>query len=83
VDERHWMPGQGIIDWPAVMKSIHAIDHDTLLIFETGYQLKNPYASRPPVDPAFALRQNELACWFMENCDGVLKSQEGFRVPTA
>lgn len=83
VDERHWMPGQGIIDWSAVMKSIRAIDHDTLLIFETGYQLKNPYASRPPVDPAFALRQNELACWFMENCDGVLKSQEGFRVPTA
>lgn len=83
VDERHWLPGQGIIDWPAVMKSIRAIDHDVLLIFETSYQLQNPYASRPPVDPAFALRQNEMACWYMENCDQLNQAFDGFKVPTA
>ncbi|MBO7742261.1 MAG: sugar phosphate isomerase/epimerase [Victivallales bacterium] len=83
VDERHWMPGQGIIDWPAVMKSIRKIDHDVLLIFETCYQLANPYASRPPVDPLFSLRQNEKACWYMENCDQLNLAFADFKVPTA
>jgi sugar phosphate isomerase/epimerase len=78
VDETHWMPGQGIHDWRELMKHIRMIDHDILLILETGYQLK---LSNRPVDPQFAFRQNERAVWFLENCENLVPQIENFRMP--
>lgn len=78
VDETHWMPGQGIHDWRELMKHIRMIDHDILLILETGYQLKLP---NRPVDPQFAFRQNERAVWFLENCENLVPQIENFRMP--
>ena len=79
VDELHWSPGQGIHDWCAVMRQIKAMDHDVLLILETAFQLHG----RPnrKADPVFAVRQNENACWFLENCEAVISSQKQFRIP--
>lgn len=34
IDECHWFPGLGIIDWPACMKEIKVIERDVLLILE-------------------------------------------------
>ncbi|MBR2439603.1 MAG: sugar phosphate isomerase/epimerase [Lentisphaeria bacterium] len=78
-DELHWIPGQGINDWCEVMRRIKAIDHDVLLILETTYQL----AGRPnrKADPVFAIRQNENACWFLENCDTIIAAQNQFKIP--
>ena len=78
VDEMHWIPGQGIHDWPTIMRHIRAVDHDVLLILETSMQLK--HRSRP-VDPLFAVRQNEKACWFLENCEKIQPEIETFRIP--
>ena len=78
IDENHWMPGQGVIDWPETMKHIRAIDHDVLLILETTRQLKRP--SRQ-IDPLFAIRQNERAVWFLENCARLVPEIEAFRFP--
>ena len=78
VDEMHWIPGQGIHDWPTIMRHIRAVGHDVLLILETAMQLKHP--SRP-VDPLFAVRQNEKACWFLENCEKIQPEIEAFRIP--
>ena len=78
IDENHWMPGQGVIDWRETMKHIRAIDHDLLLILETTRQLKRP--SRP-IDPLFAIRQNERAVWFLENCGRLVPEIEAFRFP--
>ena len=78
VDEMHWIPGQGILDWPEIMKHIRSIDHDVLLILETSRQLKSP--SRP-IDPLFSLHQNEKACWFLENCEALLSRIEKFQIP--
>lgn len=78
VDETHWMPGQGIHDWPEIMKHIRAIDHDVLLILETTWQLVR---SNREIDPFFALRQNERACWFLENCETLVPQIEAFRLP--
>jgi sugar phosphate isomerase/epimerase len=78
VDETHWMPGQGIHDWRELMKHIRLIEHDILLILETGYQLK---LSNRPVDPQFAFRQNERAVWFLENCENLVPQIENFRMP--
>ena len=78
IDETHWLPGQGIHNWPELMKHIRAIDHDILLILETTWQLKR--ANRQ-VDPIFSLRQNERAIWFMENCEKLVPEIEAFRIP--
>jgi len=78
VDEMHWIPGQGIIDWPEVMRHIRAIGHDVLLILETGCQLKSQSRS---IDSLFSLRQNEKACWFLENCERLVPQMEQFPIP--
>ena len=78
IDELHWLPGQGCIDWCEVMKHIRAIEHDLLLILETTRQLKRD--SRP-VDPLFSIRQNERAVWFLENCGRLVPEMESFRIP--
>ena len=78
IDETHWMPGQGIHNWPELMSHIRAIDHDVLLILETTLQLTRQ--SRQ-IDPIFALRQNENAIWFMENSDRIVEEQKAFHIP--
>ena len=78
VDETHWIPGQGIYDWGEVLRAIRKIDHDVLLILETDMQLKR--LSRK-VDSFFALRQNERACWFMENYDRLASEASQFEIP--
>lgn len=79
VDEMHWYPGQGLIDWPAVMKSIRAIDHDVKLIFETQFQLEKSWSH--VADPYFTLRQTEAAAWYLENCETVIPAIEAFKLP--
>lgn len=79
IDEMHWFPGQGIHDWPAVMKQIRAIDHDVLLIFETVFQLGTKVSHI--ADPQFAVRQTEAACWFLENCDTIVPQIRDFKIP--
>ena len=78
IDETHWIPGQGIINWPELMRHIRAIDHDVLLILEPVWQLKRD--SRP-IDPLFAIRQNEKACWFLENCEKIMPEISTFQIP--
>ncbi len=79
IDEMHWFPGQGIIDWPSVMKAIRSMDHDTLLIFETLYQLGTPVSLT--ASPLFALRQAESAIWYLENGDEIAQRIADFQLP--
>ena len=79
VDEMHWFPGQGILDWPAVMKTIRKIDHDVLLIFETLNELGTRVSHF--ADPVFGIRQTEAAAWFIENCDTVFQEIRDFSIP--
>lgn len=79
VDEMHWFPGQGIIDWCEVMKRIKAIEHDVVLIHETVFQLGTKVSHI--ANPYFALRQTEKSCWFLENCDSIIPAQDAFRIP--
>ena len=78
VDETHWIPGQGIINWSAVLQEIRKINHNVLLILETDMQLKRLARK---VDPVFALRQNERAVWFMENFDRLSAESAAFVIP--
>ena len=65
VDEKHWLPGMGIIDWPSVMAAIRALPQDTTLILEAT----NPSGlGMRGVNPAFLVRQAEIAFFYLENC---------------
>lgn len=78
VDETHWIPGQGVYDWGKILRNIRQLDHDVLLILETDMQLKRLARK---VDPVFALRQNERACYFMENFDRLSAEAAEFVIP--
>ena len=79
IDEMHWFPGQGILDWPAIMREIRKIDHDVLLIFETLNELGTKASHF--ADPLFGIRQTEASIWFLENCDTILPQIRGFQIP--
>ena len=36
IDEKHWMPGEGKIDWQAVIKSLEDTDYDGVWTYELG-----------------------------------------------
>jgi sugar phosphate isomerase/epimerase len=39
VDERHWFPFEGVIDWPSFMGAVRAIGYEGQFVFETGGSL--------------------------------------------
>lgn len=78
VDETHWMPGQGVYNWGEILDCIHEIDHDVVLIFETNAQLRR---NDREIDPVFRLRQNEKACFFMENFRRLTAEINDFIIP--
>jgi len=36
VEERHWLPFEGVIDWPAFMKAVRTAGYKGQFVFETG-----------------------------------------------
>ena len=34
IDEKHWLPGKGVIDWPALMRSLRNIDYNGPFTYE-------------------------------------------------
>lgn len=74
LDEQHWFPGQGLIDWPAVMKAIRAIGRDLLLITENAWQLRGG-------SMYFPLQQAEFAVYYLENCDRIYPEFKAFQIP--
>ncbi len=36
INECHWFPGLGVLDWSAIMREVRKIPHDLLLIFEVS-----------------------------------------------
>ncbi len=83
IDECHWYPGIGIIDWGTVMDSIRKIKQDLLLIFEVSGFVHVPawqesYHKLPWEIP---LRNAEDCAFFMENASELRRRQAEFIVP--
>ncbi len=36
VDEKHWLPGEGVIDWPAVINALRAVGYDGPWMYEVN-----------------------------------------------
>lgn len=70
VDEAHWLPGLGVLNWPAVMQAIHSLPGTPLLIFETN-QVQPPSWQRREVPPQLHFSQVERAAFYLENCEEI------------
>lgn len=80
IDEAHWIPGTGIIDWPSVMAAIRVIRHEVILILETVDLLGTTVRGRG-TDPFLQLRLLENTCWFLENCGRIVPELRRFEIP--
>lgn len=45
LDERHWMPGEGVIDWPAIVGALASMGYDGPLLYEV-----NPFRTPKTID---------------------------------
>lgn len=45
LDERHWMPGEGLIDWPAIVGALASVGYDGPLLYEV-----NPFRTPKSID---------------------------------
>ncbi len=45
LDERHWMPGEGVIDWPAIVGTLASVGYDGPLLYEV-----NPFRTPKSID---------------------------------
>lgn len=80
VDEAHWLPGFGVLDWPAVMKTIRELPGTPLLIFETA--LVRPYSGHPrETPPELHFRHVERAAFYLENCEEITARLAGLVIP--
>ncbi len=44
-DERHWLPGRGVIDWPAVWRALEEVGYDGPWLYESGAVYDDPVAN--------------------------------------
>ncbi|MBQ9088945.1 MAG: sugar phosphate isomerase/epimerase [Lentisphaeria bacterium] len=65
IDEKHWFPGQGIINWSAVMAAADKVPGNPLFIFENVYELD---IGARKTDPYWHFKQIEDGFFFLENC---------------
>lgn len=82
VDECHWYPGEGIIDWPACMAEIKALKRDVLLILEV-FRLPFPswqeaWHHNDLSSDLAAMEQNVL---FLENAEEFVRRRATLQIP--
>lgn len=81
VDECHWFPGEGIIDWPACMAEIKALKRDVLLILEVQ---RVPFPSWQHWhfnDLSADLAAMERNVLFLENAEEFIRRRAELAIP--
>ena len=67
MDECHWSPGLGVIDWAATMDAVRALPHDVLLIFEVFGFIRAPQWQSRRLAPDVVFRSYERNVFYLEN----------------
>ena len=78
VDECHWYPGLGILDWPAVMAAVKAIPQELLLIFESAGFLQ---AGKRRISSRFILENGVRNAYFCEHAAEIAQKSREFVLP--
>ena len=78
IDECHWYPGLGILDWPAIMAEVKKIPQELLLIFESAGFLQ---AGRRTISSRFVLDNGVRNAYFCENAAAIAQARKNFVLP--
>lgn len=78
VDECHWYPGSGVLNWSEIMNAVKSIDHDVLLIFEVAH-LASPSWQKRPIAPEILFQAAENSAFFLENAAELSRRRAEFR----
>ena len=65
VNERHWLPGEGKIDWPLIMKTL----------FEVGYEGPILYEANPWITPKTITRRPLTLSDYRENYEALMRGE--------
>jgi sugar phosphate isomerase/epimerase len=65
IDERHWLPGEGRIDWPLIMKTL----------FEVGYEGPILYEANPWITPKTITRRPLTLSDYRENYEALMRGE--------
>jgi len=61
IDERHWLPGEGKINWKSVLKSLEEVGYTGVFMYEIGYACpKTIFRDRPLTANDFVKNANEF-----------------------
>jgi sugar phosphate isomerase/epimerase len=61
VDERHWLPGEGKMDWNAFIKGLESVGYDGPLMYEVNRKATSTIARERAVSPSeFAQNAHEM-----------------------
>ncbi len=80
INECHWYPGEGLIDWPAVMAAVNRIKQDVILDFEVG-GVQVPSWQRRDTHPSILIRNAEKCAFFLEHAAELCKRENEFILP--
>ena len=79
IDECHWYPGLGILDWGKIMAAVKAVPQELLLIFESAGFLQGARKRRNPT--SFFLENGVRNAYFCENAAAIAEAQRNFILP--
>ena len=66
IDEKHWLPGEGKVDWPAIIKALSDACYQGPWLYEIGF-------AAPKTHP----RSRDLTCEdFVRNAQALLAGQK-------
>ena len=66
IDEKHWLPGEGMLDWNAILKALKEIDYNGVWLYELGFTC-----------PSTIVRERELTCYdIVRNAKELFENKE-------
>ena len=67
IDECHWYPGMGVIDWAGIMEAVKQLPNDVLLMFEVFGFLNAPKWQNRSIAPDVIMKSFERNVFYLEN----------------
>ena len=78
VDECHWYPGLGTLDWPAIMAEVRKVPQELLLIFESAGFLQT---GKRRISTRFILENGVRNAYFCEHASELAEARRNFVLP--
>ena len=78
IDECHWYPDLGILDWPAIMAEVKKVPQELLLIFESAGFLQT---GKRRISTRFILENGVRNAYFCENAAALAEARRNFVLP--